>query len=124
MCAGGDVARGDLVAEVADRLWAGPDPDQPGVDDGLGEVGVLGEEPVARVNGVGTGFRGGVEDLAEVEVGLRGGLPTQGEGLVGQAHMRGVGVRFGVDRHTAQSSILRCPDHPDRDLAAVGDEDL
>ncbi len=122
--AGGDVARGDLVAKVADRLWARPDPDQPGVDDGLGEVGVLREEAVARVNGVGTRFGGGVEDLAEVEVGLRGGLPAQGEGLVGQAHMRGVGVRFGVDRHTAQSGILRCPDHPHRDLAAVGDEDL
>ena len=39
--AGGDVAGGDLVAEVADRLRARPDPDQPGVDDGLREVGVL-----------------------------------------------------------------------------------
>ena len=122
--AGGDMAGGDLVAEIADGLRAGPDPDQPGVDDGLGEVGVLGEEPVARVDGVGAGFRRGVEDLAEVQVGLRGGLPTQGEGLIGQAHVRGVGIRLGIDRHTAQTGILGRPDHPHRDFTAVGDEDL
>ena len=48
--AGGDVAGGDLVAEVADRLRAGADPDQAGVDDGLGEVGVLRQEAVAGVD--------------------------------------------------------------------------
>ncbi len=43
----GHVARGDLVAELLDRLRRGADPGEPGVDDGTGEVGVLGEEPVA-----------------------------------------------------------------------------
>ncbi len=51
----GDVPGGDLVAEVADRLRGRPDPGQPGVDDGLGEVGVLGEEAVAGVHRVGAG---------------------------------------------------------------------
>jgi hypothetical protein len=46
---------GDLVAEVADRLRGRADPGQPGVDDGLGEVGVLGEEAVAGVDRVGAG---------------------------------------------------------------------
>ncbi|SKN13597.1 Uncharacterised protein [Mycobacteroides abscessus subsp. bolletii] len=36
-----NVAGGDLVAEVADGLRAGPDPDQPGIDDGLGKVCIL-----------------------------------------------------------------------------------
>ena len=124
LCAGGDMAGGDLVAEVADGLRAGPDPDQPGVDDGLGEVGVLRQEPVSRVDGVGAGFRRGVEDLAEVQVGLRRGLPTQGEGLIGQAHVRGVGIRLGIDRHTAQTSVLGRPDHPHGDFTAVSDQDL
>ena len=73
---------------------------------------------------VGAGLLRGVEDLAEVQIGLRGGLPAQGERLIGQPHMRGVGVRFGVDRHTAQTGVLGRPDNPDRDLAAVGHEDL
>ena len=37
----GDVPCGDLVAEVPDGLRGGADPDQPGVDDRLCEVGVL-----------------------------------------------------------------------------------
>ena len=69
--AGGDVAGGDLVAEVADGLRARADPDQPGVDDGLGEVGVLGEEAVPGVHGVGAGLGRGVQQLAEVQIRLR-----------------------------------------------------
>ena len=38
---------GDLVTEVAGWTAGGTDPDQSGVDDGLGEVGVLGEEAVS-----------------------------------------------------------------------------
>ena len=71
----GDVPGGDLVAEVADRLRGRADPGQPGVDDGLGEVGVLGEEAVAGVDRVGARLRRGVEELVDVEVGLGGRLP-------------------------------------------------
>ena len=46
------------------------DPDEAGVDDGLGEVGVLGEEAVAGVHGVGAGAAGDVEQLVDDEVGL------------------------------------------------------
>ena len=46
------------------------DPDQPGVDDGLGEVGVLGEEAVAGVHRVGAGLLGDRDDLLDVEVGV------------------------------------------------------
>ena len=85
----------------------GPIQIRPGVDHGLREVGVLGEEAVAGVDGVGAGLGGGVEDLVEHEVGLGGGLPAEGECLVGQAHERGVGVGFGVDGDAGQAGILR-----------------
>ena len=52
----GDVPGLDLVAERLDRRRRRADPGQPGVDHGLGEVGVLGEEAVARVHGVGAGL--------------------------------------------------------------------
>ena len=81
------------------------DPDQPGVDDGLGEVGVLRQEAVAGVDGVGAGLGRGVQQLAEVEVGLRGGLPAQGERLVGEPDVRRVGVGLGIDRHAGQTRI-------------------
>ena len=41
-----------------DRLGRRADPGQPGVDHGLGEVGVLGQEAVARVDRVGAGLLG------------------------------------------------------------------
>ena len=52
---------GDLGAHLVDGLRRRADPDQAGVDDGAGEVGVLGEEAVARVDRVGTRPAGGVE---------------------------------------------------------------
>ncbi|GJO50392.1 hypothetical protein NJB1604_36460 [Mycobacterium marinum] len=122
--AGGDVAGGDLVAEVADGLRAGTDPDQAGVDHGLGEVGVLRQEAVAGVDRVGAGLRGRVEELLKVQVGLGGSLAAQGERLVSQADVRGLGVGFGVDRHAGQARVPGRPDHSDCDLAAIGHENL
>ena len=69
-------------------------------------------------------FGGGVEELVEVQVGLRGGLAAQREGLVGEPHVRRVGVGFGVHGHAGQPGVLGGPDHPDGDLAAIGDEHL
>ena len=65
-----DVPRLHLVAERPDRLRRRTDPGQPGVDDRLGEVGVLGQEAVAGVHGVRAGARRDLEDLVDVEVGL------------------------------------------------------
>jgi hypothetical protein len=98
--------------------------DQAGVDHGLGEVGVLRQEAVAGVDGVGAGLGRGVEDLGEVQVGLAGGLSAQGERLVGEADVRSLGVGFGVHRHAGQPRVPGRPDHPNGDLAAVGDENL
>jgi hypothetical protein len=70
----GDVARLDLVAEAVDGLGAGADPHQPGVDDLLGEAGVLGEEAVAGVHGVGAGLLGDLDELVLHEVGLSPGV--------------------------------------------------
>ena len=51
-----DPLRRQLVAAEPERLGRRPDPGQPGRLDGLGEVAVLGEEPVARVDRVGAGL--------------------------------------------------------------------
>ena len=119
-----DVTCGDLVTEVADRLGRRPDPGEPGVDDSLGEVGVLREEAVAGVDGVGPGLGRGVEDLVENQVRLGRGLTAQCESLVGELHEQSIGVRFGVHRDAGQSGVLGSPDDPYRDLASVGDEDF
>ncbi len=81
---GRDAPRLDLVAEDADGVrW--PNPDESGVEHGLGEVGVLGEEPVAGVDGVGRcAFLGDGDDRVDVEIGLRRRGAGQRVCLVGE----------------------------------------
>ncbi|CAM5246378.1 hypothetical protein SHIRM173S_03721 [Streptomyces hirsutus] len=120
----GDVAGGDLVTEVADGLRRRADPDQPRVEDRLGEAGVLGEEAVAGMDGVGPRFAGGLQHLVDVEVAGRGSVTAQGERLVRGADMQSVAVRIRVDGHARDTGIPTGSGHADSDFATVGDEHL
>ena len=95
------------------RMAAGrrADPGEPGVDDRLGEVGVLGQEPVPGVHGVGPAAAGDVEELVEDQVRLGGRGAAQGEGLVGRLHVQRVAVGVGVhrDRRDARHPGTRGP---------------
>src|SRR5205814_9016007 len=95
----------DLVAHHLDRLGRGPDPVDDVGGDGSGEVGVLGEEPVARVHGVGAALLDRVEDRVGVEVALAGRLPAEGVGLVGEADVQGVAVEVGVDGNAGDTKF-------------------
>ena len=119
-----DVARLDLVAQRVDRVRARPDPGQPGVDDRLGEPGVLGEEPVAGVDRVGTGLRRDVEELVDDEVAVAGGRATEGVRLVRHLDVQRVPVGLGVDGDRADPGVPAGPGDADGDLAAVGDQHL
>ena len=114
----------DLVAEGDDRLGGGADPGQAGVDDRLREVGVLGEEAVPGVDGVGAGLLGGVEDLVDDQVGVAGRGAAERERLVGDPDVQRVPVGLGVDGHAGQPRVLAGACDADRDLTAVGDQDL
>ncbi|VXB48264.1 hypothetical protein MICRO11B_280021 [Micrococcus luteus] len=118
----GEGAGGDLVAEGADGVRRRADPGHPGVDHGLREVGVLGEEAVARVHGVGAGAAGDVEDRVDLQVGVRRGRARQVEGLVRDGHVQGVGVRIRVDGDRGDAVVAGGAGHAHGDLAAVGDE--
>ena len=120
----GDVARGDLVAEIADRLRGRADPDQSGVDDRLREVGVLREEAVAGVDRIGTRLLRGVENLVEDQVRLGRRLAAEGERLVGELDEHGIRVGLGVDGDAGDAGVAGGADDADGDLTAVGDEDL
>ena len=62
----------DLVAHQVDRVGRRTDEDEPGVHDGAGELGVLGQEPVAGVDGLRARASGGLEDRRGIEVAARG----------------------------------------------------
>ena len=120
----GDVAGLDLVAQRLDRRRRRPDPGQPRVDHGPGEARVLGEEAVARMDRVGARAGRNVQDLGDVEVGVGGGQPIEGERLVRESHEQGIGIGVGVDGHAEDRGVRGRPDHPNGDLAAIGHQNL
>ena len=72
-----------LVTHEADRLGGGADEGDVGRGADLGEVGVLGEEPVARVNGIDIGDLGRADDAVDLEVALASGSGSDADSLVG-----------------------------------------
>ena len=92
---------------------------------GLGEQRVLGEEPVARVDGVGAALDGHPHDVLVVEVGAhRVALLADLVGLVGLEAVLGAAVLVGEDGDRAGTELGGRAERPDGDLTTVGDEDL
>jgi hypothetical protein len=118
-----DAARGGLIAEQIQGLGTGADEDQPGIGAGTGESGVLAEEAVAGVDRVAAGFAGGGDDLGAVQVGWDADAP-EGEAGIGFADVQGVRVVLGVDADGLDPHFGGGTDDADRDLAAIGDEQL
>ena len=115
----GRLLGGQLVAHGAHHVGGRPYPDQACRLDGLGEAGVLGQEAVAGVDGVGPGGEGGRDDGVGVEVAAVG----QAHRLVGVGDVRRSGVGVDVHGDAAQAHRPCRAEHPSGDLAPVGDED-
>jgi hypothetical protein len=76
------------------------------------------------VDGLGPGAAGGVDDALAHEVALRRRARADVHRLVGLAHVRGAGVGVAVHGDRAHAELLAGADDAERDLAAIGDEDL
>ncbi|MCY1416847.1 hypothetical protein D9M71_323640 [compost metagenome] len=93
------VLRRHLVAHQADDVSGRTDEGEARTLDLLGEVGVLGEEAVARVNAVGTGDFSRGDDRRDVQVRLAGRSRANAYRFVGQRQMHEFAVGGGVHRH-------------------------
>ena len=91
---------------------------------GFGELGVLGEEPVARVNGLGAAFFRHLDDLVGFEVALGAGCRADVEGFVSHGDMARVGVGVRVDSDNANAHAVGGLYDPAGDFAPVGDQDF
>ena len=89
-----------------------------------GEGGVLGQEAVAGVDRLGAGALDHVEQLVDHQVALARRAGTEQVGLVGALDVQRVAVELGVDGDRGDPQLLAGTDDSDRDLAAVGDQDL
>ena len=113
-----------VAGEVQDRGRRADEGDT-GPGAGLGEVGVLGEEAVTRVDRVGTGLDGGPHDRLGVEVGAdRVTLLPDAVGLVGLEDVLGLAVLVGEDGDRLGAELGGGAERADRDLTPVRDEDL
>ncbi|CDZ87083.1 hypothetical protein RHRU231_210009 [Rhodococcus ruber] len=111
-----------LQAHFPDRVRARTDEENPGGLTGLGEVGVLGEETVAGMDGVRAGSAGGIENFLPHQIRLGATRSADRDGEVGIGHMRGPRVGIGVHRDRADSHCPGGTDDTSRDFPAVGDE--
>ena len=84
-------------------------------------MGVLGQEAVAGVDGLGAGEEGGADDLLFVQIAVRGLRAADAVALVCQRHMKGVFVSLGVDRYRGDAHFLAGPYNPDGDFAPIRD---
>ena len=111
-----------LAAHLAHGRGPGPDEHQARGFDGFGEVGVLGEEAVARVDGLGTGLLRHLKDGVAAQVAVLRPRPADRPGFVGQAGVAGADVGLRVNGHRADAQPAAGADDPAGDFAAVGDQ--
>ena len=67
---------------------------------------------------------GRADDGGDVEVRLDAARPADAHGLIGETHVKAVPVGLGVHRHGLDPELAARPYDAQRDLAAVGDQDL
>ena len=105
-----------LAAHLLHHPRGRPDQDEAGVLDGAGERGPLGQEAVARMDRGDPGRQGGGDDALDVEV---VGHPDR---VIGRPDVGSGGVGVTEDRHATDPQPPTGAQHPDGDLATVGDQ--
>ena len=117
------VRAADLVAEHREGVRRRADERQPHCPAPSGEHGVLGEEPVARVDGIAAVVASRRDHLVGVEIGGWTGA-AQGDRIVGPAHVQRPAVVGRVHGNRRDAELGGGPSDPDRDLTSVGDQQL
>jgi hypothetical protein len=88
-----------FVAHEADRVRTRPDEHETRPLDLFGEIGVLGQKAIARVDGLSVGDLGCRDDRRHVEVARRGRRGPDAHGLVGQADVLRLAIGLRVHHH-------------------------
>ena len=116
--------RRDFIAQRRHHIRRRPDEDHPGLADGTGEFGPLGEKPVAWMDRIGASGASGLNDRGNIEITLTRLGRTDKARLVGRGDVRGVGVGFRVDRDSCEPEQARAANDPERYFTTIGNEQL
>ncbi len=112
-----------LVAHGGDGLGRRADEDEAGLAAGAGELGILGQEAVARMHGIGAEPFGGSNDGGDVEIARPDVSGADARRDIGLAHVQRIRVGLGVDGGRAVAHGLGGAHDAASDLAAVGHQD-
>src|SRR6478672_9736178 len=89
------------------------------------QVGVLRQEAVTRIDGVGTGLLGDANDFVDRKIRPDWvALLTDLIRLVGLEPVQGVAILIRIDRDRRDAHLIGGPERADSDLPAVGDQKL
>ena len=113
-----------LGAHGAQRIHRRADENDAVLRAGLGEVLVLGEEAVARMDGLGAGRQGRSDDLVHHQIGFPGWRRADAHRLVGQSHMASAGIGLGIHGDGTNAHAPRGLDDSASYLAAIGNQYL
>src|SRR5512143_1808606 len=115
---------GDLVAHQADVVGTRADEGEAGRFHALGKVGVFRQEAVTGVDRLGVSDLGGGDDRRHVQVALRRRCRPDAYRFVGQFHVLGVAVGFGIHGDRLDAPFAAGALDTQRNFSAVGDEDF
>ena len=115
------LARLRLVAEQVEMLDVGADENQAGVRASAREVATLGKEAVPRVDSIAAGGLRRVNHGVHVQIGRRA-LAGERLDFVGDAQVQAARIILGVNGNRRQRHVCGGACDPDRDFAAVGDQ--
>ena len=84
--------------EAEDVRWRADESDMGRFAD-LSEVGILGEKPIPRMDGVHIGDFRGADDVRDVQIAIPAARRTDADGFVGKANVEGIPVRLRIHCH-------------------------
>jgi hypothetical protein len=84
------------------------------------EVRILGQKPVAGMNGVHVGDFRGADYVGDVQITFAAARRPDAHGFIGKAHVQRIPVGLRIDGDRLDSQLLARADDPQGDLAAVG----
>ena len=110
----------DFVAHQADRIGARTDKHKTGILHPFGEIGVLRQKAVAGMNRLGVGHFRRADDRRNVEITRTRWRRSDADGFIGQHHVFGVGVGFGMNRNGFDAELAAGALDSQCDFAAIG----
>ena len=119
----GQFPGGVLVAHQGHRLVRGADELDLATAANFGEVGVFGQETVARMNRLHVADLGGADHAVDLQIAVGGLGRTDAIGLVGQFQVGGAAVGLAEDGHRLDAQLAAGAEDAQGDLTAIGDQD-